>query len=121
MAIPYVTTINVGRNILSDEVGFQQTDLKFSFDVPTISYTVRSNGVGFDTGIELERKELTVLKYSTENVASLANMTVQEMRVMLENTENTVELLYTDLNQEGANRINIYGLSETGEWTPYSS
>jgi hypothetical protein len=122
MAIPYVTISNITKTKLSDEVGFQTTDLTFTFDSPVYIYTVRSNGVDYQTGVEIERKELTVAQTRIEHtVASLRNLTVQDMKIILANTPITVEVAYTDLYQEGENRINIYGKSDTGEWTPYGS
>lgn len=121
MAIPYVTILNITKTKLSDEVGFQTCDLTFAFDIPCIFYTVRCNGTSYDTGIEIDTKDLTVARFRQETVASLRNFTVNDMRIMLANTEFTTEIHYTDLYQQGENRINIYGLSETWEWTPYGS
>jgi hypothetical protein len=122
MAIPYVTITNITKTKLSDEVGFQTTDLTFTFDLPVYIYTIRTNGVDYQTGVEIERKELTVAKTrEQQTVASLRNITVQDMRIILANTPITVEIAYTDLYQQGENRINIYGKSDTNEWTPYSS
>jgi hypothetical protein len=121
MPIPYVTIHSIGSQKLSDEVGYQNTNLTFSFDIPCIFYTVRCNGTSYDTGIEIDTKDLTVTRFRQETVTSLRNFTVQDMRIMLANTEFTTQIFYTDLYQEGENRINIYGLSETWEWTPYDS
>jgi hypothetical protein len=122
MAIPYVTISNITKTKLSDEVGFQTTDLTFSFDTPVYIYTIRCNGIDYQTGVEIERKELTVAKIKEEQtVASLRNLTVQDMRIILANTPITIEVAYTDLYQQGENRINVYGKSDTDEWTPYGS
>lgn len=53
-------------------------------------------------------------------VDELLTTTINEAIVFSAGTELIAEIDWTELQQEGQNRINIYGKGLDGQWTPYS-
>jgi hypothetical protein len=81
---------------ISDETNMNIAQVKFSFDMDVSQWKVKVLGTSHDTG---------TLADSGGSVST--------------GTEITAEIDWTELYQEGDNRINIYGLSTEGEWTQY--
>lgn len=93
---PTVTSIIMDKSDISDKSTVNQTILKVRFDKDVFSYCARLNGKGYDTG--------TLVHESSGVTAG-----------------NDAEVIvdWNELASEGKNRINVYGMSSTGEWTPY--
>ena len=127
MAEPKVTSISIDKPILSDEIGFDKGIITFTFDQDITAYSVRCNGVSFDTGIYVEdylNQDQTVLSLSQYTVGELSQRTISSMEltnpIIPKTTPITAEVDYTELYQEGENRINIYGKSTDGIWSNYN-
>ena len=123
---PIVTSISIDKPIISDEVGFDKGIITFTFDQDVTAYSVRCNGVSFDTGIYVEEylsQDLTVLSLSKQTVGELSQSTINSMdfgnTIFPKSAPITAEVDYTELYQEGENRINIYGKSTDGIWSNY--
>jgi hypothetical protein len=91
---PKPTVINISRNTLSDEPNMDRATVTFTFDQDVTEWKVNVLGSSHDTG----------------TLADSGGAVTQ-------GTEITAEIDWTELYQEGQNRINIYG--KNGEWTPY--
>lgn len=116
---PNVTIVNLQLTKLSDEIGFQQSDVTFSFDKPVLAYSVRCNGTSHDTGIVVGEDNKYVISQSTLTIAEASIISVRDFRLYDTGLEITETIDYTELYSEGSNRINFYGKSENGNWTIY--
>lgn len=91
---PTVTIVSQSQQKVSDENGVDRATVTFTFDQDVTEWKVNVLGSSHDTG----------------TLADSGGAVTQ-------GTEITAEIDYTELYQEGQNRINIYG--KNGEWTPY--
>lgn len=91
-----VTVVSTSRVKISDEIGMDRASIVFKFNVDIKAWEVRVNGSGQGTGV-----------LADSGGSAIAN------------AEITAEVDWTELQQEGQNRINIYGQNINGEWTPY--
>jgi hypothetical protein len=89
--------ISMSKNKISRETSQDRTYIKFSFDKDVTEWCVRSNGTSYNTGLLAD---------------SGGAVTAGQ--------EITAEIDYSELYQEGQNRINIYG-NVNGVWTPYEA
>lgn len=120
LPIPTVTILNISKLKISDEEGMNKTDITFTFDTDVSKFTVNVNGVSHDTGIVAHSGGgLTVLQLANMTVFDLAQQTVQQISFIVAGYEIVAEIDFTELYQEGANRINFYGKNLDGVWTPY--
>lgn len=92
---PVFQLISTSSPKISDEPTKNISTVKFKFDMDVTSWKVNVLGVSPDTGILIDSGN-TVLK----------------------DTEITIQIDWTELQQEGVNRINIYGYNGVF-WTPY--
>lgn len=53
------------------------------------------------------------------SVDAIKLLTIDNARAIREYSQLTAEIDWTELYQEGNNRVNIYGKNIDGEWTPY--
>ena len=127
MAEPRVTSISIDKPIISDEVGFDKGVITFTFDQDITAYSVRCNGVSFDTGISVEdylNQSQNILSLSQYTIGELSQRTMSSLTftnpIIPKTTPITAEVDYTELYQEGENRINIYGQSVDGIWSNYN-
>ena len=132
---PSITIIDVTHYTLSDEAGFTSTDITFSFDEDITDWTVNVNGVSWDSGTiadsgssgNVSSPPTTVLTASTWTVSIMATKTVSDLangsnsNVITAGTQVKATIDWTELYQEGQNRVNIYGKNTGGQWTPYQS
>lgn len=95
---PLPTLLVATRSKLSDEISKNVTNLTISFDKDVTEWTV--NVLGSDP--------------FTGTVADSGG-------TVLAGAEITAIIDWTELYQEGQNRINVYGKTATGVWTPYGS
>jgi hypothetical protein len=95
---PSVSSLSSSRDTISDESGADISTVTFSFDTDVIQWTVNVSGTSPETGI--------VADYGGSVVAG-------------NNIVATID--WTELEQEGPNRINIYGMNANGDWTPYEN
>jgi hypothetical protein len=95
--VPTPTIVSISQNVISDEVGKDICTVTFTFDTDVVAWEVRVLGTGHGTG---------TLADSGGAVAS--------------GTQIQAVIDWTELYQEGVNRVNIYGQSSTG-WTAYES
>jgi len=93
---PKATITSVSRDKISDETGVDKSTIKFTFDQDIIQWTVNVMGSSHDTGI--------IADYGGAVSAGV---------------EITAEVDWTELYQEGQNRVNIYGQNSNGQWTLY--
>lgn len=94
---PIVSVVEVDRLKISNEEGMDLATAIIKFDVDVDEYKVNVLGVSHDTG--------NTIIYETDGVP--ANMEIE------------IYIHWTNLYQEGENRINIYGKNNAG-WTTYS-
>lgn len=96
--IPNILHINspTSDNTISDEPNMDKAVVTFTFDQDVTEWTV--NVLGSD--------------HTTGAVADSGN-------AVAVGTEITAVIDWTELYQEGQNRINIYGRNTDGQWTPY--
>lgn len=97
MATPVVTIVSVSQYVISDEVSKDRAVITFTFDTDITEWTVRVMGTSYNTGILAD-------SYSGTTITA--------------GTQITAEIDWTELYQEGENRVNIYGKNLVG-WTPY--
>lgn len=94
-SLPIPTVTSVSRSIISDEVGANIVNIKFTFDIDVTSWSVNVMGVDQITG----------------TIADSGG-------VVTAGVEITATIDWTELYQEGQNKVNIYGQNANG-WTPY--
>ena len=95
---PVVTISDTSRNKISDESGSDTSEITFSFNVDVQAWEVRVMGSGNGTG---------TLADSGGSVTA-----GQDINAIID---------WTELYQEGDNKVNIYGQDLNGNWTPYES
>jgi hypothetical protein len=93
---PLGTVVTVSRAKISDETGADRALVTFTFDQDITQWEVRVLGAGNGTG-------------------TLAD----SGGVVTQGTQITAEIDFTELYQEGTNKVNIYGKNSAGLWTPY--
>lgn len=93
---PFVAIEEISKMKISDEDGMNQSIISFSFDQDVTEWKVMVNGTSWDTGTVAD-----------SGFSGTANQTI------------TATIDWTELYQEGSNRINIYGKNSGGSWTPY--
>ena len=121
MPEPIITSINVDKPILSDEEGFNIGSVNFTFDQDTVAYSVKCLGTSYNTGTNVEEGDKSISTQATNYTVAEANtISVKEFAVFPAETLISAELIYTELYQEGANRINVYGKSIDGIWSTYN-
>lgn len=97
---PNVTINNVDRYTISNITGFDVAEVKFEFDTAVSEYKIKVLGVSHDSG-------------------TLAGSGAAGY---LANEEITEYVDDEELQQEGSNRINIYGKEQTsGYWSKYNT
>lgn len=116
MAGPTVTSAIPSRTKLSDEVGFTHSYIDIEFDVPVQEFRLNLLGVSYDTGTIVHQESKDVSNLSLKTVGESQSLSVKEIREF--DGIVTAEVDYTELGQEGSNKINIYGQSQvTKVWT----
>lgn len=93
---PQINITSVSSFKLSNNQGMNSSLVSFKFDQDVDQYRLSTLGVSHDTG----------------------NIIVDEVGVIQKEVEVIQAIYYSDLYQEGENRINIYGKNSAG-WTPY--
>lgn len=120
---PSVTIVDVTHYTISDEQGFDSTRITFTFDQDVVEYTVNVNGVSWDSGTVADSgttSSMTVASMATKTVAQMSVMKISDMvSALVVGTEIIAIIDWTELYQEGQNRVNIYGKNSNGDWTVY--
>lgn len=93
---PAPLIIDCTRIKISKKNTVDRSIVTFKFDTDVNEWTVRVSGVSYDTGI---------LADSGGKLAAGVNV--------------TAEIDWSELYQEGQNKVNIYGKSKDGHWTQY--
>lgn len=119
MNSPNVEIKHISNYKISDEVGKNNSLVTFSFDEPIVEYKVNVLGVSPNTGKVVESGSRTVDEMKNYTVDQMLNFTVDDARSISPETDIIGEIDWTELYQEGENRINIYGRNLNNEWTPY--
>jgi len=94
---PTVTLIQINKQKISDETDNNQSIITVQFDKNVTEYVARLNGTDYSTGI-----------------------LVHQGGEIPANTNAQVIIDWNELTTEGQSRINVYGKSVEGLWTPYS-
>jgi chitodextrinase len=95
---PMLTDLTASRLKISDETGVNSLTLTFEFDMDVSAWTVNVLGVDPFTGTVAD---------------SGSSVTM--------GTPISAVVEWTELQQEGSNRLNIYGRTAGGTWTPYGA
>jgi hypothetical protein len=98
-AVLGVTIISISKDTISSKNGADRSNIVFKFNQNIQAYTVNVGGSSYNTGV--------IAHSGTGAIAA--------------NTEITAEVDWTELNQEGQNRINVYGQDINGVWMNYES
>lgn len=93
---PNVTILSVSEEKISNQPNKNVSIIEFMFDKPVLEWRVNVFGSSWDTGF-----------LADSGGASQANEPL------------FAEIDWTELQQEGKNKINIYGKDFNGNWTPY--
>lgn len=93
---PNVTILSVSEEKISNQPDKNVSIIEFMFDKPVLEWRVNVFGSSWDTGF-----------LADSGGASQANEPL------------FAEIDWTELQQEGKNKINIYGKDFNGNWTPY--
>jgi lysozyme len=117
---PVVTITSLELTKISDEAGFSSSDITFQFDIPVIAYTVRCTGTSHDSGIDVGSKDKYVRTTANMTVLEASAIAVADLSIFPALTDITEVIDYTELYAEGTNKVNVYGQSEGGLWTPYN-
>lgn len=121
MPQPIVTSITLEKPTLSDETNFQNGNILFTFDQDVIAYSVKCLGTSYNTGQNVEEGNKYVSTQAINyTVAEASLISVKDFSVFPTPNIITAEISYTELYQEGANRINIYGQSVDKIWSSYN-
>lgn len=94
---PRAIIISTTRNKISAQTNADRSDITFKFDTDVTGWKVKSGGTSHDSGL----------------LADSGGATTKD-------TELTAIVDHTELYQEGQNKVNIYGLNDTG-WTLYEN
>lgn len=144
MPHPKVKIHEVTRFKISSVPGNDVSYVKFSFDRPVVEYSVNVLGTSHNTGIIAGRGRKTVDQYKDKTLDELServlveelynfiinNIQEQTLKEFYERTVDEIatyrkdeiiveEVDYTEVYQEGVNRVNLYGKSKEGIWTLY--
>lgn len=119
MPSPIVNLKNVSAYKISGKDGINKSLATFSFDVPVVEFKVNVLGISHSTGKVAEYGSRTVDEMKNYTVDQMLNFTVDDARAISNTTDIIAEIDWTELYQEGENRVNIYGRSLNNEWTPY--
>lgn len=120
MAEPIVSIVSLDKSKISDEQGFQNSYLTFTFNEDVVAYTVRCVGTNHLTGKVCESKDKYVsTQASLFTVQSASVLSVREFVSFQSNTLISAEISYYELYQEGTNQINVYGKDVNGTWSNY--
>jgi hypothetical protein len=118
---PKVTSISVTQPILSDEIDFQKGNVRFTFDQDVVAYSVKCVGTSYNTGRNVEEDDKYVSTQAINfTIAEASLISVKEFMVIPAETLISAEVTYTELYQEGVNRVNVYGKSVDGIWSNYN-
>lgn len=116
---PTVTIHSVNKYKISKENEMDNALVTFSFDIPVVEFTVNVLGTSHSSGQVAEYGSRTVDEMSKYTVDDMMSFTVDDSSAISNNTEIVAEIDWTELYQEGENRVNIYGRSLDNEWSPY--
>lgn len=116
---PQVEIHSINNYKISRETNMDNALVTFSFDIPVVEFTVNVLGTSHTSGKVAEYGSRTVDEMKKYTVDEIANFTVDDSRAILNTTEIVAEIDWSELYQEGENRVNIYGRSLDNEWTPY--
>jgi hypothetical protein len=118
---PTVTILGISLPTISDEIGMNKTEITFKFDIDVTEYTVNVIGTSHLTGrIAHTGSAFNVIEMANMTVLELSQQTVKQVGAIVGGTEIVAEVDYTELYQEGMNRVNIYGKNTEGVWTTYN-
>lgn len=121
LTTPKVTIVSVSRTKISDEEGVDRVNITFNFDVNTLQYRVNVNGVDHTTGtIAHSGGGKKVSEMSSMTVGNLSTQTIQQISIIVAGYNIVAEVDWTELYQQGENRVNIYGRGTNGAWTEYN-
>lgn len=115
MAAPNITITKITRLKIGWQSGVNQSVVKFKADQVLKDFEARAEGIGRGTGLLVGSSG--VLYPSDALVCS--NSLVLRGYALPAGTEQQFEVDRDELQQDGQYRINIYGMNEVGEWTPY--
>jgi hypothetical protein len=118
---PSVNIVGISLPTISDEIGMNKTNITFTFDIDVTEYTVNVIGTSHLTGrVAHTGNALNIMEMANMTVLELSQQTVKQVGVIVGGTEIVAEVDYTELYQEGMNRVNIYGKNTEGVWTTYN-
>ena len=147
--IPKVNIRSISRKKISDEHGMDRAVAVFTFDEPVVEYRANVLGVSPHTGFLAHQRDRTVetMKDMTvdqaarwpvdamrfvqlaedrtiedlrsQTVDTVASWSVEKVVAKYEDVYLSAEIDWTELYQEGTNRVNIYGRTLKDTWTPY--
>lgn len=118
---PNVNIHSISNTKISDEQDYDKSVITFSFDVPVVEFTVNVLGTSYSSGKVAEKGSKTVDEMMKYSVDEMLSFTVDSSMSFSSGEELSAEVDWTELYQEGDNRVNIYGRSLNNEWTLYES
>lgn len=118
--VPYATITNVSQYKISNRTGNDRAVVTFNFTVDTTEVTVNVTGVSNDTGIVAHTDSRHVVDVKKLTIGDIKSLTSKQVRVFEAGTSISAIIDSTEMYSENDNRVNIYGKSVSGIWTPYN-
>lgn len=116
MAGPQITIHSVSRYKLSHQAGFDESIVYFfSADQVLKDFVAKAGGVSHTTGVTVGKAAALV----PSNSLYPSNTLYPTDFALPVGVQQRFEVLASDLAGDGVHRINIYGMNEGGEWSPY--
>ncbi|MBU8908491.1 hypothetical protein [Desertibacillus haloalkaliphilus] len=116
MAAPKITILDVSAYKISDEDGFDSCVVTFKADQKLKGYRARADGTNFKSGVLVDRSgEL----FPSDNLYPSDDLFPSDYTLDA-GAEQIFVIYFDELENDGEYRINVYGVNEEGEWTPYA-
>ncbi|WP_100406685.1 hypothetical protein [Bacillus solitudinis] len=115
MASPQINIINVSSYKISDEDGYDTCIVTFKADQLLKGYRACAGGINYLSGLLVGKSDDL---FPSENLYPSEDLYPQDYTLPA-GVEQIFVIYFYELQEDREYRINIYGVNEQGEWTPY--
>ncbi|MDW7673789.1 MAG: hypothetical protein SCK28_04545 [Bacillota bacterium] len=116
MAAPIITIVNVSGYIISDKDGFDHCIVTFKADQILKGYRAKAGGINQESGLLVGKSDDV---FPSETLYPGDDLYPNDY-TLPKGAEQTFVIYFHELQQDGQYKINVYGVNEEGEWTPYA-